>query len=359
MSGMLIKNTLRDISRTKSRFISIVLIIMLGVGFLVGIYSTAPTMYVSAEEYYNTSNLMDFRLISTVGFSLEDIEEIEKIEGVSSVMPSYFADVSQKGDNANIYRLIAMPEKYMGEEINTPALREGRLPEKDNEIVLGYKGGMGDVIGTTVQFESPNTEDTLSESLENTEYKVVGIVDSPLYISFERGYTNVGSGSVYNYALINGSNFKIERYTEVYITFENLRGLSPFSQEYKRVSEENLERLESFGEERASLFERENIKAAESSLEEAQTLINQKNASAFFEIEQAEAKIKSGEKELKDATKEGRDKLVSAKSELEAGEDELASQQTLMEKKLSEAEAEILSAEEKLSQGEEDIAKGK
>ena len=359
MSGMLIKNTLRDISRTKSRFISIVLIIMLGVGFLVGIYSTAPTMYASAEEYYNTSNLMDFRLISTVGFSEEDIEEIEKIEGVSSVMPSYFADVSQKGDNANIYRLIAMPEKYMGEEINTPALREGRLPEKDNEIVLGYKGGMGDVIGTTVQFESPKAEDTLSESLENTEYKVVGIVDSPLYISFERGYTNVGSGSVYNYALINGSNFKIGRYTEVYITFENLRGLSPFSQEYKRVSEENLERLESFGEERASLFERENIKAAESSLDEAQILINQKKASAFFEIEQAEAKIKSGEKELKDATKEGRDKLVSAKSELEAGEDELASQQTLMEKKLSEAEAEILSAEEKLSQGEEDIAKGK
>ncbi len=359
MSGMLMKNTLRDISRTKARFISIALIIMLGVGFLVGIHSTAPSMYASAESYYSSTNLMDFRLISTVGFDLEDIEEIEKIEGVSSVMPSYFMDVSQKGDNANIYRLIATPEKAFGEEINTPVPRVGRLPEKDNEIALGFKDGIDELIGTKIQFASPQNEDTLSENLKNTEYTVVGIVDSPLYISFERGYTNVGSGSVHNYALINGSNFKIERYTEVYVTFENLRDVSPFSEEYERISKENLKKLEAVGESRASLFERENILAAESSLDEAQATLSQKRVEAFYEIAKAQDKIKEGERELKSATKVGRDTLNAAKSELEAGEVELSSQETLAEEKFAEAESELLLAEEEYLQGEADLAQGK
>jgi len=113
VSNMLIKNTLHDISKTKARFISIMLIILLGVGFLVGINSTAPSMFATAGKYYDETNLMDFRLLSTVGFSNEDVKAISMVEGVDDVMPSYFTDVILTGDTGSVIRLYSVPEKQV------------------------------------------------------------------------------------------------------------------------------------------------------------------------------------------------------------------------------------------------------
>ncbi len=359
MSKMLRKNTLRDIGRTKARFISIALIILLGVGFLVGIHSTAPSMYASAKSYYDESNLMDFRLISTVGFSKEDIDELGKIEGVSSVMPSYFSDVRQTGESGNIIRLIAKPVSYKGQEINTPSVREGRLPQNANEIALGYRDGLKEKLGDTISFTAPKASDDIGDTLVNAEYTVVGFVDSPLYISFERGYTNVGSGSIHNYAIINGNNFKSERFTEVYVTFDALKNYSPYSEEYKNALKKYEEKLEDFGAERVDVFIRDNIQATTSSLDEAEATLGAERAQAVKEITEAQGKIDDGKSELEDNREATEKELQDAKDKIEAVEAELRENKLVFESMILEAQEKLLNAQAEITEGEQSLSKAK
>ena len=90
MKAALLKNTFREIKNTKARFISILMIVALGVGFFVGVKATSPSMKQMAVDYYNETNLMDFRLVSTVGFDKYDIKAVKETDGVRYVMPSYF-----------------------------------------------------------------------------------------------------------------------------------------------------------------------------------------------------------------------------------------------------------------------------
>ncbi|MGN0453156.1 MAG: FtsX-like permease family protein [Ruminococcus sp.] len=359
MSPMLIKNIVRDISRTKARFISIMLIIMLGVGFLVGIHSTAPSMYSTAKQYYDSTNLMDFRLISSVGFSEEDVKEICEIEGVTSVMPSYFCDVLEGAENSNVVRLIAIPEKYEGEEINTPRLKEGRMPEKDNEILMGYRSYGEDLLGKKVGFVSAYEDEELSDSLVNTEYTVVGIVDSPLYISFERGYTNVGNGSIRTYMLVPMENFKSERFTEIYLTFDALKGYTPYSDEYDDALSLIKEKVEAVGTERTEVFKAENITPAQSSIDEAYITLNSERDKADIEITQAQQKIDASRQELTEKIAEAEALLSDAKAEIDKGRKELDKQTALFEKETASAQAKLEQAEQELKQGKAELSAAK
>ena len=142
MTKALLKNTFREIKNTKARFISIMAIIALGVGFFAGIKSTSPSMYRLAEDYYNETRLMDFRLVSTAGFTEEDVAAVAATEGVQSVMPSYFADVMTSAeDGGDILRLIALPRAYGDSEpLNTVTVTEGRSAENTGEILVDFSG---------------------------------------------------------------------------------------------------------------------------------------------------------------------------------------------------------------------------
>ena len=136
MTKSLIKNTFREIKNTKARFISIMAIIALGVGFFAGIKATVPSMYNLARTYTDEQELMDYRLVSTVGFDEDDIKAVKNTDGVTSVMPSYFCDVQTDADSGGrTMRVIALPEKYGDNYVqNNLVLTEGRLPEKSGEI---------------------------------------------------------------------------------------------------------------------------------------------------------------------------------------------------------------------------------
>ena len=114
MTKTLLKNTFREIANSKARFISILAIIALGVGFFAGIKATVPSMYNMADEYYSQSNLMDYRLVSTVGFDKDDVKAVENLDNVTDVMPSYFADLVLKsngnGGNGKVIRVTAVKQ---------------------------------------------------------------------------------------------------------------------------------------------------------------------------------------------------------------------------------------------------------
>lgn len=360
MNKMLMKNTMRDIRKTKARFISIMLIIMLSVGFLVGINSVSPSMMAVAKEYYAQQNLMDFRLISTVGFTQEDVSAVAEIDGVKDVMPSYFMDVLPVGETGNVVRLYALPESYEDYGvINEITLREGRLPQADNEIVIG-SGGLGEFdIGSKISFTSPVKDDDLSDTLKYTEFEIVGIIDSPMYISFERGSTNVGSGKVAAYMMIPKGNFLMERYTDLYVTFSALYGVSPYSQEYNTIRDTIKKTLEGVADVRIEAFNNEEIVSAQASIDEAKTTLSDEREKADDEIEKAQKQIDDGYETLYSEESRTRNTLASAKSQIDSGKAELESNKTLFNNTISDAKAEIEKNEEELSAGEKSITEAK
>ncbi len=360
MPKMLFKNFLRDIKRTRARFISIMLIIMLGVGFLVGINSTAPSMYAVVDEYYKDGNLMDFRLISTVGFTEDDVKAISDTEGVEDVMPSYFTDVLLKGESDKVVRVYAVPEAYDdSKEINSLTLTEGRLPVNTDEIVVGTSDFGDFPIGSVVKFESPVKDKDLSDTLTASEFTVVGVVSSPLYISFERGVTNVGSGKVSEYMFIPSESFCIERYTEVYLTGTELKNFEPYSEEYKEASEELKLRLELTGEKRKYAFSEEEIESAQASIDEARLTFENEKQKAEKELEDAQKKIDEGRKTFQAETAKAEQTLKDAKLQIESGKAELQNKKIQGEKDLKKAEADIAQGEQDLLKAEEEIKDAK
>ena len=134
MKSAFLKDIFREIGKSKSRFFSIFAIIALGAGFFAGLKITCPDMIVTQENYFENHNLMDIRLVSTLGFDEEDISEIEKNEDVREIYPSYSKDVFVKNDivAGTVAKLMSFPDSG----INEVVLLEGRLPENPGECVV-------------------------------------------------------------------------------------------------------------------------------------------------------------------------------------------------------------------------------
>lgn len=352
MTKSLLKNTFREIKNSKARFISIMAIIALGVGFFAGIKATIPSMYNLAENYYSEQNLMNYRLVSTVGFDKDDVKAVEQIKGVSAVMPSYFCDILTASDNGgDAVRLISVPKAYKGKsEMNTLVLKEGRFPEKPNEILAENdsfalnKRKIGDKI--TFSKKANNTD--LTKQLNNFEYTVVGTVNSPLYISYQRGNTNIGSGKIAEYMYVPSESFNSERYTELYVKADFSDSCSAFSDEYKTKSEKLAKTLEATATAQCEIFDKDVIQKAETDLADAKTEYNGEKDKAYKQLDDAKTELDNSQAEFDEKISQAQSELDSAKSELENGFAELETSKNEYYSKISSAEDEISENETKL-----------
>ena len=363
MTHSLLKNTFREIRNTKARFISIMAIIALGVGFFAGIKATSPSMYSLAETYYSENKLMDYRVISAVGFTEDDISEIEKLDGVESVMPSYYYDASLSADEGGqLIHLISVPKKYKkNDELNTLVTLEGKLPEKTDEIAVEGVGfnGSSHQTGDTIKFAELAGDAKVSDSLKSLSYKVVGKVQSPLYISYQRGKTKIGDGKLDEYMYINSSSFKIEKYNEVYIKADFSDKYSPFSDEYDDKSDELKKEIEKIAESRTKVFKTETLKKARDELEKGKkeyakqkSDTEKKLAKAKKEIDESEAAL-SAQAALAETAYAAQADYGNANqllAQLEAGKAEY-------EKNKKEADKKLAEAEKKLKDGEKELKK--
>ena len=363
MTHSLLKNTFREIRNTKARFISIMAIIALGVGFFAGIKATSPSMYSLAETYYSENKLMDYRVISAVGFTEDDISEIEKLDGVESVMPSYYYDASLSADEGGqLIHLISVPKKYKkNDELNTLVTLEGKLPEKTDEIAVEGVGfnGSSHQTGDTIKFAELAGDAKVSDSLKGLSYKVVGKVQSPLYISYQRGKTKIGDGKLDEYMYINSSSFKIEKYNEVYIKADFSDKYSPFSDEYDDKSDELKKEIEKVAESRTKVFKTETLKKARDELEKGKkeyakqkSDTEKKLAKAKKEIDESEAAL-SAQAALAETAYAAQADYGNANqllAQLEAGKAEY-------EKNKKEADKKLAEAEKKLKDGEKELKK--
>ncbi len=248
MSRTLLKDTFREIKGSLGRFMAILGIVLIGVAFFAGVTASSYDMKYTADKYYDDNNLMDIRLLSTLGFDEDDIKAIGKVEGVEAVMPGYSMDaIMTIGINK---KEIALNSYSPDDEINTLTLTEGRMPQAANECVIRAEKMKGDYIklGDRITISS-GTDSDISDSLYETEYEVVGFVSTAYYLSYQLGSSSVGDGEIDWIVYIPEENFVSDIYSVAYVTVEGAVRLNSYEDEYWDVVDPVTESLKQLGEE--------------------------------------------------------------------------------------------------------------
>ncbi len=332
------------------------LIVALGVGFFTGIKAVSPSMNHTAENYYRNNDLMDIRLLSTVGFSDKDVEEVKKLPHVRDAAASYYTDVIMEGDAGQIIRLYSdIRENENQTAINKPLIKEGRLPEKKGEIALenaNFNSG-NSKIGDTFRIEPKVGETDVEDILESTEYTVVGFVQSPLYVSFERGTTNVGSGDIHMFGIISEDDFKSDRYSQIYVlTDYSGDSKDTINKEFDSAVEALEPQFKNLGLERAKYFDVEYLNDAKKDLEEAQKELDSEKDKAGRELSEAFEKINDGQKEYDEKIAGAKETLDNAEKDIKNGEEEIKKGWEDYNSGIAEGEKQLETARELLKEGQ-------
>lgn len=245
MNRAYIKNIQRTIGNSKGRYFAIMAIIALGVGFFSGIKVTKPAMVENANRFYSDTDMFDFKLMSSYGFEQHEVDEMKNNQNVLNAEGAYSIDflyeIEGESDGDAPLKALSMPE-----HINKPELYVGRMPQNDHECVLdaskfNYNKTGVDVIGKKIKISEENSQN-IKDSFKYDEYEVVGLVYSPLYISYERGTTTLGGGKLGGFVYIPDNGFNLDYYTEMYVTCQS--GYHIYSDEYKNFIDEKKEVVE-------------------------------------------------------------------------------------------------------------------
>lgn len=297
MIRLIYKNTLLKIKKSFGRYISMFIIIMVGVGFYSGIQASAPDISKLADSYYRSHSLMDFKIVSSMGLTEEDVFALKSLPEVNDVIPSFSLDAIDKDKAIRIHAL--------EEKVNTVNLTDGRLPQSDKECVADSKNfNIGDKISIT---------SNVADKMKNTEFTVVGLTESVLYISEDYGSTTVGSGKLMSFIFINKDNFTMDAYTEIYVTAKDTQKAATYSGEYKDIISRLKDKLVQIKPEREK-------SRYEKIYSEANDKINENLSKLQKEKQNGEIKLSDAKKELNSNTtklKEAKDELVSNEAKLE------------------------------------------
>ena len=325
----LLKDTFKEIKKSYKRFISILMMALLGVGFFAGLRASSPDMVDSIDTYYKNQNVYDIEVMSTLGLTDADIEALSNIENVENVYGTYSRDgLIQTNDKEIVSKILCV------DDVNQPVLVEGNMPENIDECVVekSFLEGTGKKIGDYIDIEPEETESTGTTDGEETEYlknktlKIVGVVESPLYISRERGSTKLGTGVINYYIYVNKENVNSEVYTEIYITLENRNKYQTGSHKYENYVEETKDKIEEIKEERENARYQELIDEANAEIEKAEEEFNTEKQNGEMQLQDAENKINEG------------------KEQIESGEAEINSNERTANQQFQSAEAKIESA---------------
>ena len=334
-----------EIRKSKSRFISILLIVALGVAFFSGIQASSPDMRYSGDAYYDESSLMDIKVVGTMGLTSDDVSSIESIDGIESAEGAWSTDVMcGEGQKQKVLHI-----ESINDTVNKLDVQEGRLPEKSGEIFLDstfassneYK--VGDKVALREEGDSP--------LLVTTEYTVVGTGRSPLYISFNRGNTTLGTGEVNGFGYVLPEDFDQEIYTQIYVTVHGAKGLTSYTDGYENLIAKIKDRVENIADDRCQVRLAAVKADAQEEINDAQKKLDDGKKEADEKLADAKEELDKGEKDLEDGRKEyedGKSQLEDAKTELADGK-----------KQLEDAKTELTDGKNQLEDAKAQLADGK
>ncbi len=332
MSSGMIKTTIREIKASFGRYLAILAIVMLGVGLFAGLKITKPAMITTENAYLREQNFFDFRLLSTIGFTDDDVEKLSQMDDAADVEGTISLDAlcMIKEGNEAVYKIHAIPEK-----INKVVLTVGRMPQAADECVLDSTQYTEEVIGSAFTVTDSNDEDTL-EMFQNRTYTIVGLVQSPYYMNFERGTTSIGEGRIAAYAYVPKESFDSEYLTEVFLTLKEKYDV--YTDEYEDYIDAVQDRVEEKTKEVVTQRYQSLIDEAQEKIDDAQTELDDKSAEAEEELDKAWQDILDGEEEITEHEQEiedGKEQIAETRGTLREQKSELDKQ----EAQLNEMEA--------------------
>ena len=345
MKKALLKDAFKEIKTAYKRFISILCMALLGVGFFAGLRATSPDMVDTIDKYYKEQNVYDIQIMSTLGLTDDDIKALQEIENVDKVYGTYSEDVLINIDNKEyVSKIMSL------EEVNKPVVTEGKLPENKNECLVekSFLGATNKKIGDEIIVE-PNEE---NELLQETKLKITGVADSPVYISRERGNTDLGAGAIDNYIYVNKENIDSEIYTEIYVTLKDGDKYETSSNKYEDYVEETKTKIEEIKEERENARYDEVIGTANEELEKAEKEFNKQKEDGETQISDAEEELEKAKKEIEDNEKELVSKEQTANSEFSSAEKKLKNAKNEISKNEKELEETIEKTESQIEEAE-------
>lgn len=334
------KDFYMEIRKSMGRFLSIFFIVAIGCAFFAGIRSSEPDMRYSGDAYFDRKNLMDLQVISTMGLTDEDVEAIEKLDGIEKAEAGYSVDaLCTEGDNQIVMHVMSLLPS-----MNQVQVENGRLPEKSDECVVDadFLSKSTLKIGDRVTLSS-GTDKPVTDSLKGDTFTIVGSVSSPCYIGFQRGSTTIGSGNISAFLCVPEESFCMEVYTEIYAQVKGAEKLTAFTDQYDQRIDSVMKEVEAIKEEREKA--RYNEIVAEAS---------EKLADAEKEITDAEAELEQGKAEAQEKLTAAREKLENAQKELEQAKKELA----LSQAKIASSKEELEQAQKELNESSGKIAAG-
>lgn len=315
---LLLKESLKKIKLTFGRFLSVFFIVALGVGFFAGIRNTSDDMLYTASSYYQEKNLMDLKLVSTLGFTDEDVEILKGIDNVADVEASHYIDCLE---SSNAVRVLGITSN-----MNQTTLVDGRMPEKNNEVLADatvYE--VGDKL-------TLNTED-----LKENKVEVVGTIHSPMYVqASNKGSTQIGNGKISAYLYTLEDNFDMDVYTVIYITGKNTKEESAYSEEYQSALGHLQKDVEDHLEELKTRRYEEIKKQAEDKIEQAKKQVQEEQEKYQIELDNA------------------KEQLDRSNSQLQALDKKINEKEQLLKEETKKAQAQIDKAKEKLQQSKKD-----
>lgn len=343
MNESIIKLTKREISSSLGRYLAIFAIIALGAGLFVGLRLSRPDFLETYNNYTHETNFYDFRLVSTLGLTDDDLAEVKKLDGVKLAEGAVGADfLFNTADEDNLI----MMAQSIPENVNQIKLKAGRMPEKANECLADPDMYSKDDIGSTIKLSKDNSEQTF-DTFAYDEYTIVGLTDSVLYINMERGSSTLGNGSVKGYIYIPADGFSTDYYTDIYVCVESEGYV--YSDEYEQSTQKYVDGLEKFMSERAVIRRDAIIDDAMSQLDDAKKQYEDGKA----QYDAAKADYDAGYAEYTKKKSDTEAQLEKARKEIENAESMMGDTSVIDQK-----QAELDAAKAELDKGQAEYERG-
>jgi putative ABC transport system permease protein len=352
MGSAVRKNALREIRSTFGRFFAIMAIIALGVGFFTGVRIVTPAMVKTVDKFLDDNQLYDYRLLSSIGWEEDDVDDFRGRPEVRYAEGSYTLDILTAGSSEYVLRAHSLTDN-----INGIRLTEGRMPQNENECII--EDGKF-TIGGTITLSEDNS-DSVKNALKSHTFTIVGSADSSMYINFERGTTSVGNGEVKAFVYLPKEAFDLEVYTEVYVRFD--QDYEIYSDEYDTFMDGRDKQWENFARERTDIRFDKLYSEAEDKLSDGREELEKNRADGQEKLDKAKSELDSGKAQLdeqlaqleqiKDIAHQqysaGMEQYNAAYADYEKGLADYESSKADFDKQISDAEAE-------LKKGENDLA---
>lgn len=332
------KDFYMEIRRSTGRFMSIFFIVAIGCAFFSGIRASEPDMRYSGDAYFDNRNMMDIEVISTLGLTDDDLQAIEDVDGIEAAEGGYSVDVlSSEGDNQ-----IAVHVMSLLPSMNQVQLEDGRLPEAEDEcaVDVDYLNESSLKIGDKITLSS-GSDDEVTDTLKTDTFTITGAVSSPNYISFQRGSTTIGNGSVTAFIVVPEKSFALDVYTEIYAQVDGAKEMTAFTDEYDDRVQEVIDKIEEIKGEREQIRYDEIVDEANEALEDARQ-----------QVTDAEKELEDGKAEAQSELADARQQLEDAQAEADSGRQELESSKQQLEssrQQLKDSQAQVDQGQEELN----------